>query len=164
MSHVPSSEPPSDIIVGSYAIDQSAAMKSAGVVEYTFIGANVNMAAASGTLTTLYTTEANRGRFVAVAIQVVIQKGIAGGGVAPQISIGYTGGTYTDLVGATNLTIISTSPAYGPNLFENVSTIAVKTLATSVPASTAIICRLVTGSAQPADLRSIGILGFYTGG
>lgn len=164
MSHNAASEPPSDIIVGSYTIDQSVAMKSAGLIEYTFVGTNVNMAAASGTLTTLYTTEANRGRFLAVAVQVVVQKGITGGGVAPQISIGYTGATYTDLVSATTLTNLSTSPAYGPGLFENVATITVRTLTTSVPASTAIICRLVTGSAQTADLRSIGLLGFYQDG
>lgn len=164
MSHVASSEPPSNIAAGSYAIDQSASIKTAGLAEYTIVGSNVNMAAASGTLTTLYTTEANRGRFVAVGVQVVVQRGIVGGGVAPQISIGYTGATYSDLVATTTLTILSTSPALGPNMFENVSTILVKTLATSVPASTAIICRLVTSSAQTADLRSIGLLGFYTAG
>lgn len=162
MSNVPSGEPPSDIATGSYTIQPSQAIVTSGTNAYCIAYKNVNMGAASGTLTTLYTTEASRGRFIVVAVQLVIQEGFTPA-VSPQFCIGYIGASYDQIMSTKTLTAVQSVSQRCGGFFENVSTVFVDTTATSVPASTAIIGRLVSGSAATSDLRSVGLIGFYTG-
>ena len=164
MSLVAASFPPSNIVVGAYSIDQTPAYRSTNVIDYTFVQADVNLVQASGTLISLYTTEASKGRFVPVAINIIMQQSFSAG-TAPTITIGAVAATYNDIVTATTLTNISTANGYGSGQFETPGTsLSLKANPiVSVAPSTTIYLRISTGSTATSDRRSVSLLGFYVG-
>lgn len=164
MSLVAASFPPSNIVAGSYAIDQTPAYLSTNVIDYTFVQADVNLVQPSGTLIALYTTEASKGRFVPAAINIIMQNSYSGG-VAPVITVGAIASTYNDIVVATTLTNVSTANGYGSGQFETpVTTLSLKgSPIISVAPSTTIYLRISSSSTATSDRRSVALLGFYVG-
>lgn len=164
MSLIAASFPPSNVVAGSYAIDQTPAYRSTDVIDYTFVQADVNLVQPSGTLIALYTTEASKGRFIPVALNIIMQQSYSGG-VAPVITIGAIAATYNDIVTATTLTNVSTGSGYGSGQFETpgVSLSLKGSPIVSVAASTTIYLRISTSSTATSDRRSVSMLGFYVG-
>lgn len=166
MSHFPAGQPasagtgwPGGDVTQELALLLSAQVLGVGVAS------DIDMRAAGGN-GLLLTTDTGKGRFIPVLVSAAVNDGNGPGAAGPVLDVGFNNPgnafPYDDWVNQEQMNNL-TAPGFGARCSDGQFPIVDDQQTLSAAPGTAVYAYARTGSGATKDLRTVAILGFYTG-